>query len=59
MLFKAKSWRNEGLADELVKKTINKVKTKSVKLTIGPMQPLQANGDQSLLSFEHVTVKLR
>ena len=57
MLFKAKSWRNESLADELIK-TINKGITKSVKLTTGPMNPLQANGDQSIVSFEDVIVKL-
>lgn len=51
MLFKAKSWRNEGLADELVKTKINKVKTKSVKLTIRSMHPLQVNVDQCLGFF--------
>lgn len=59
MLFEAKSWRNEGLADELNEK--KKVKTKSVKLgmqEMGLCNRSQANGDQSLISFEDVIAKL-
>lgn len=55
MLFKAKGRRNEGLADELIKKNIT---TKLVKPGIGPKHHSQANGDQIPISLEDFTGRL-
>ena len=57
MLLEAKSWRNEGLADELIERKKSK-KTKLVNLGIGPKHRSQVDGDHILISFEDVIAKV-